>query len=159
MTAEAKVAEPAPPSPNDGPAGNITHPQIRKYRWPLLVALLAVLLLAGLKLRWWLGPLVTTETVLRRDFVQTVVANGRVETARRVDIGAQITGTVKRVPLAEGQAVRAGDVLVELEASELNAVGRQADVAVVQAQARLRQLQEVQSPVAAQTLRHRPRPV
>ena len=97
--------------------------------------------------------MVTTETVLRRDFVQTVVASGRVETAHRVDIGAQITGTVKRVPVTEGQVVRAGDVLVELEASELQAVGRQADVAVVQAQARLRQLQEVQSPVAAQTLR------
>jgi HlyD family secretion protein len=48
-----------------------------------------------------------------------------------------------------------GDPLVELEAAELRATGRQADVAVVQAQAqaRLRQLQEVQGPVAAQTLR------
>lgn len=41
-----------------------------------------------------------------------------------------------------------------MEATELNATGRQADVAVLQAQARLRQLQEVQGPVAAQTLRH-----
>jgi HlyD family secretion protein len=153
VTVEAKVGEPATPSPHDGPAGSIIQPLIRKYRWPFLVVLLGFLVLAGLTLRWWLGPLVTTETVLRRDFVQTVVASGRVETAHRVDIGAQITGTVNRVPVAEGQAVRAADVLIELEAAELNAVGRQADVAVVQALARLRQLQEVQSPVAAQTLR------
>jgi HlyD family secretion protein len=153
VTAKAHVAETATPSPNDSAARSITPSPIRKYRWPLLGGLFCALLLAGLALRWWLGPVVTTETVLRRDFVQTVVASGRVETAHRVDIGAQITGTVKRVPVADGQAVRAGDVLVELEAAELNAVGRQADVAVVQARARLRQLQEVQSPVAAQTLR------
>lgn len=153
MTTEDKVAEPATPEPDDSPAHTAAPSLIRKYRWPLLAALAGVLLLVGLAVRWWLGPVVATETVLRRDFVQTVVASGRVETAHRVDIGAQITGTVKRVPVAEGQAVRAGDVLVELEASELHAVGRQADVAVVQAQARLRQLQEVQSPVAAQTLR------
>ena len=109
--------------------------------------------LGTLAVRWWLGPQVTTESILRRDFVQTVVASGRVEAPHRVDVGAQITGKVLRIPVAEGQSVKAGDVLVELEAAELNAAGRQADVAVVQAQARLRQLQEVQAPVAAQTLR------
>ena len=94
-----------------------------------------------------------TESVLRRDFVQTVVASGHVEAPHRLDVGVQITGTVLRIPVIEGQAVKAGDLLVELEAAELNATGRQADVAVVQAKARLRQLQEVQGPVAAQTLR------
>ena len=100
-----------------------------------------------------MGPRVSTESVLRRDFVQTVVASGHVEAPHRLDVGVQITGTVLRIPVAEGQAVESGDLLVELEAAELTAAGRQADVAVVQAQARLRQLQEVQGPVAAQTLR------
>ena len=36
--------------------------------------------------------------------------------------------------------MKAGDLLVELEAAELTTTGRQADVAVVQAQAKLRQL-------------------
>ena len=85
--------------------------------------------------------------------MQTVVASGHVEAPHRVDVGAQITGKVLRVPVAEGQGVKAGDLLIELEGAELTAAGRQADVAVVQAQARLRQLQEVQAPVAAQTLR------
>ena len=100
-----------------------------------------------------MGPQVTTGSVLRRDLVQTVVASGHVEAPHRLDVGVQITGTVLRIPVTEGQAVKAGDLLVELEAAELTATGRQADVAVVQAQARLRQLQEVQGPVAAQTLR------
>ena len=119
----------------------------------MLGVLVAVAVLGTLAVRWWLGPQITTQTVLRRDLVQTVVASGRVEAPHRVEVGAQITGKVLRVPVAEGQAVKAGDVLVELEATELSAAGRQADVAVVQAQARLRQLQEVQAPVAAQTLR------
>lgn len=119
----------------------------------MLGALVAIALLGTLGGRWWIGPQVTTESILRRDLVQTVVASGRVEAPHRVDVGAQITGKVLRIPVGEGQSVKAGDVLVELEATELSAAGRQADVAVVQAQARLRQLQEVQAPVAAQTLR------
>ena len=119
----------------------------------MLGALVAIALLGTLGGRWWIGPQVTTESILRRDLVQTVVASGRVEAPHRVDVGAQITGKVLRIPVGEGQSVKAGDVLVELEATELSAAGRQANVAVVQAQARLRQLQEVQAPVAAQTLR------
>jgi HlyD family secretion protein len=85
--------------------------------------------------------------------VQTVVASGHVEAPHRLDVGVQITGTVLRIPVVEGQVVNAGDLLLELESAELKATGLQADVAVAQARARLRQLQEVQGPVAAQSLR------
>lgn len=116
-----------------------------------LVAL--ALLLAAALWRWWMGPLVQTELVQRRDVLQTVVASGHVQTPHRVDIGAQITGTVARVPVAEGQTVQAGDVLIELASTELRAAQRQAEQAVVQAQGRLRQLNELQAPVLQQTLR------
>ena len=131
----------------------LDHSPILKYRWKILSALLAVLLCGGLAAHWWQGPQVPMEKVLRRDFVQTVVASGHVETPHRVDIGAQITGAVVRVPVAEGQNVKAGDLLVELDTTELRASERQAELAVTQAQARLRQLREVQAPVAEQTLR------
>jgi len=124
-----------------------------EHRWKILAALLAAVLLGVFGVRWWQGPQVATETVVRRDFVQAVVASGHVETPHRVDIAAQITGTVARVPVAEGQNVKAGDALVELMADELRASERQAEVAVAQAQARLRQLREVQAPVAEQSLR------
>ena len=125
----------------------------REHRKALIAALIGVAVLGALAVRWWLGPQAATAAVVRRDFVQTVVASGHVEAPHRLDVGAQITGTVLHVPVAEGQAVKAGDLLVELNAVELNATGRQADAAVGQAQARLRQLQEVQAPVAAQSLR------
>ena len=124
-----------------------------KSRWKLVVVLLAAVLLATLAVRWWRGTAVAVETVIRRDFVQSVVASGRVETAHRVEVGSQITGTVVRVPVNEGQSVKVGDILVELEAAELDAAERQADMAVAQAQGRQRQMREVQVPVAEQALR------
>lgn len=116
----------------------------------LLATLLLLAVLAGPRLL--LGPEVPVLTVVQRDFVQTVVASGRVETPHRVELGAQITGTVLRVPVREGQDVAAGAVLVELESAEWRAAARQADLAVQQARARLRQLREVQAPVAEQAL-------
>jgi HlyD family secretion protein len=116
----------------------------------LLVALVAAVL-AGPRLI--AGPRIPVATVVQRDFIQTVVASGRIETPHRVDIAAQVTGTVLRVPVAEGQTVAAGATLIELESSELRAALHQAEFAVQQAQARLRQLREVQEPVAEQALR------
>ncbi len=101
---------------------------------------------------WGFGPEVEGLRVEQRDFVQTVVASGHVENAHRVDIGAQLTGTVKRVPVAEGQMVQAGQLLIELENTELQASLKQAEFNVQQAAAKLRQLREVQVPVTAHAL-------
>jgi HlyD family secretion protein len=125
---------------------------IRQHGGRVLWGLLLVVLCAAL-LRWWLGPWVQTEAVQRRDLLQTVVASGHAETPHRVNMGAQITGTVARVPVGEGQMVQAGDVLVELVDTELQSARRQAQQAVVQAQNRLRQMNELQGPVVQQTLR------
>jgi HlyD family secretion protein len=138
--------------PQHNGAMNAVWTWVRQHGGKLLLGLLALLLGAAL-LRWWMGPQVQTEVVQRRDLLQTVVATGRVETPHRVDIGAQITGTVARVPVAEGQVVKAGDVLIELASAELQSAKRQADLAVTQAQGRLRQLNDLQGPVVQQTLR------
>jgi len=81
---------------------------LRRYRAPLLLAV--ALLGAGVAFgpRLLEGPQVSLIAVVQRDFVQTVVDSGRVETPHRVSVGAQITGTVKRVPVVEGQSVAAG---------------------------------------------------
>ncbi len=100
-----------------------------------------------------LGPKIEVDLVERRDVVQSVVASGRVATPYRVDIGAQIVGSVARVPVAEGQTVKAGETLIVLDATEAQAGVKQAEVAVAQGEARLRQLRELQLPVADQALR------
>lgn len=110
----------------------------------------AVLLIAALFFRAYLGPRVATDLIEPRDFIQTVVASGHVESPHRVDLGTQITGTVKRVPVLEGQTVRQGQTLIELENAELLAGLKQAALSVIQAEAKMRQLKEVQLPVLAQ---------
>lgn len=126
---------------------------LRRRLWRTLPVLVVVAAAALALPRALHGPVVAAVPVVQRDFVQSVVASGRVQTPHRVEIGAQITGTVVRVPVAEGQVVSAGEVLVELDATELRAAVQQARTAVAQAQARLRQLHEVQAPVAEQNVR------
>ncbi len=126
---------------------------LRRHSWKLL-ATVALVVLASVALpRALFGPLVAVAPAMQRDFVQSVVASGRVQTPHRVDVGSQITGTVAQVPVAEGQSVRTGEVLIELDATELRAAVQQAATAVAQAQAKLRQLHEVQAPVAEQNVR------
>ena len=99
-----------------------------------------------------LGPQIPAAVVSQRDFIQTIVATGHVETPHRISIGSQIVGVVKHIPVTEGQNVRAGQVLIELDDAEWRAATQQADMLVLQAQARLRQVRELQAPVAAQSL-------
>ena len=135
------------------PRGLLALPALaRRHTGKLLLLVAATVLAVLLGPRWLQGPQVQVDTVVQRDFVQSVVASGRVETPHRVDLGAQITGTVLRVPAAEGQAVAAGTLLIELESTEQRAAVRQAELAVLQARARLRQLREVQGPLAEQSL-------
>ena len=134
------------------PSGRI-RAILRHQSWRVGAGVVAVVLAVLGGARLFLGPQVAVERVVRRDFVQTVVASGRVATPHRVDVGTQMTGTVARVPVVEGQSVTAGTPLIELESSELRAALNQADLAVREAQARVRQLREVQAPVAEQTLR------
>ncbi|MCC7327200.1 MAG: efflux RND transporter periplasmic adaptor subunit [Burkholderiales bacterium] len=125
---------------------------LRRHLWQVMGVVVVVVLAWVFLPRLLFGPTVRVIEVVQRDFVQSVVASGRVEAPHRIDIGTQLTGVVAKVPVAEGQQVKADEVLVELDNSELRASAQQADHAVAQASARLRQLREVQAPVAEQTV-------
>ncbi|HJV88596.1 MAG TPA: efflux RND transporter periplasmic adaptor subunit [Noviherbaspirillum sp.] len=125
----------------------------RKHRAALLGLSVVVLALVFLAAHTVLGPEVPAYAVTRSDIVQTVVASGRVETPLRVEIGSQVTGTVAAIPVAEGQDVKAGQLLIALENSEASATVTQARAAVAQAQRRLEQLRDVGLPTAQQGLR------
>ncbi|MCE4556304.1 efflux RND transporter periplasmic adaptor subunit [Roseateles cellulosilyticus] len=102
---------------------------------------------------WWRGHALPSYTVLRGEFVQTIVASGHVETPHRIDIGAQITAPVVAVPVAEGQRVERGQLLMQLDDRELAVAVQAAQAQVAQAEAKLRQLVEVQAPVSALAVR------
>lgn len=122
-------------------------------RYKLAAALLVVVvLLSSFLPRAFYGEKVQVETVVQRNFAQTVVASGHVENPHRIDIGVQLTGTVLTVPVNEGQKVLKGTLLIQMESTELQAALRQAELAEQQARAHLRQLKELQAPVAEQAL-------
>jgi HlyD family secretion protein len=99
-----------------------------------------------------LGPAIVVDQVSRGTLIKSIVASGHVETPFRVDIGSQITGAVEEVLVQEGQHVRQGQPLIKLEDSELRAAVVQAEGALAQAQARLRQLEELTLPTAREAL-------
>ena len=117
----------------------------RKVVLPL--AAVFVLLLGWVWLAWD-RPVARVQEMRPRDLVRSVVASARVQAPHRVELGAQLTGTVRQVLVREGQSVQAGQLLLVLDASEAQANWQAADLAVQQAKARLRQLQEVQAPAA-----------
>jgi HlyD family secretion protein len=126
---------------------------LKQLWWGLAGLVLAAILLTAIALPRFLGPKVDVYQVIQRDLIQTVVASGHIETPYRVNIGSQITGTVIEIPVEEGQAVKAGDVLIRLESQEYASAVIQAEAAVAQAEARLRQIREVTLPSAQQSLR------
>jgi HlyD family secretion protein len=69
-----------------------------------------------------------------------ITANGTIE-ADEVEIGAQRPAKLMRYFVAEGQAVTQGQVIAELDTSELNAQLKQAKAAEDSAAARLKELQ------------------
>ncbi len=122
------------------------------HRWFALAAIALVAVGGWQAGRALLGPAVVVDIVRRGDLVRTVVASGHVETPFRVEIGAQITGVVQDVLVEQGQRVTRGQPLIAIEASELNAAVVQARGVVAQAEARVRQMDELTLPSARETL-------
>jgi multidrug efflux system membrane fusion protein len=61
------------------------------------------------------SPVVAVETAQRGDVPYLVLANGEVEPNRFVAVQAQVTGLITRVAFAEGDDVRQGQVLFEID--------------------------------------------
>jgi HlyD family secretion protein len=60
-------------------------------------------------------PAFTAAAAARQDLRDTVTANGEIQARTRVNIGTSVTGRIVRLHVADGQWVKAGDLLVTLE--------------------------------------------
>jgi HlyD family secretion protein len=125
---------------------------ISAHRWFILAAVVLLGLGGWQGARLILGSAVVVDQVKRGNLVETVVASGHVETPYRVEVGSQITGAVEEVLVEEGQRVSKGQPLISLESRELKAAVVQAQGAVAQAEARMRQLDELTLPSAREAL-------
>lgn len=108
------------------------------------------------RLRWWIvvglailgwqvwsratvvpPPPPATGEVKRVDIVQTVQAAGTLQARTRVDVGAQIGGQVKDIPVVLGQAVKKGDLLVLIDPELAQSEVARAEASLAQQRAQL----------------------
>ncbi len=78
---------------------------------------------------------VRVEDVGTRDLVAQVSAIGHIEPKTRVDITTDVAGRIIELPVEEGQDVREGDLLVQIDKTLFEAGVNQAEALVLQAQA------------------------
>jgi len=90
-----------------------------KFKSRPLVALLAAGLLLGLAaFSFWprqATPQYTYETLQRGDIENLVTATGSLQPRDYVDVGAQVSGQLKKIHVEVGSRVKAGDLLAEID--------------------------------------------
>jgi len=121
--------------------------------WPRRLAVLGAAVLAlFLAVRLARGREVAAFLVESRPIVQKVVATGRVRPPARAALASLVLGRVQAVLVREGDAVAAGQKLLQLEDVEASAALRQAAGRVAEAAARLEQVRGVGGRQAAEAL-------
>lgn len=86
------------------------------------------------------GTLVTTETIDRRDLEAVVSASGKLEPRRSVNISAQSMGRVTRLGVNEGDRVRAGQFLLQIDPVNAASAVQRDEAAVAAARTGLAQV-------------------
>lgn len=90
-------------------------------------------------------PSVEVYTAKPADLVRSVSAVGNIESPQKVEITSRITGRIESLTAREGDPVKAGQVLVRIDPSDLQAAVLQQQAAVAQARSRLAEAQLGQS--------------
>ena len=85
------------------------------------------------------GTIVTVETIQKRDLEAIVSASGKIEPKKTVNISAQTMGRVTRLAVEEGDRVRAGQFLLQIDPVNAEAAVRRDIAAVAGAQTGLEQ--------------------
>src|SRR5690606_665448 len=138
-------------APTNPPAGGLDAllGGARVRRWwrrpmPWIAVALVALVAAG---AWfWLNqkqtraaPRYVTEDARRGDLTLSVTADGKLQATRSVNIGSELSGTVRRVLVDVNDRVKKGQVLVELDTAKLKAQVERARASMAAAQAKLAQ--------------------
>ena len=84
-----------------------------------VAAIVAILVIVNLRAREKRAIAVQTEEVAKRDITMVISASGSVRPKRKVDISASSIGKVTRVAVKEGEVVRKGQFLLQIDPVEL----------------------------------------
>jgi HlyD family secretion protein len=124
----------------------------KRMKWWIAGAGAVLVVVVAVGLSRARGTQVQVVNVARSGIVQSIAATGRLNAPARMDVGADVTATVLEVRVREGDAVRAGQVLVRLQNTEALAMVQQARAALAEAQGRAVQQTRVTAPVANQAV-------
>src|SRR5262245_5774503 len=123
---------------DSGGGGPAQPPFWRKHlKWLVLgvIVLLALYFFFG---RSTAGKVTyTTQEITRGPITVTVTATGNLEPRNQVDIGSELSGTMRIVNVDVNDVVKANQVLAELDTTRLNAQVLQAQSSLASADARV----------------------
>src|SRR5213078_1804872 len=81
------------------------------------------------------GQEVRFETVGRRDLVAAVTASGKIQPKKKVDVSADITGRITKIAVREGDLVKHGQFLIQIDPTIYEAMLQQATATLASSQA------------------------
>ena len=81
----------------------------------------------------------TAETLKNRDLEAIVSASGKIQPKRQINVSANTMGRVTRIAVEEGQRVRAGQFLLEIDPRSLEGLLQHGEASVAAAQSTLQQ--------------------
>lgn len=127
-------------------------PPRKLRRWIWLTLAVTALLAAGY-VGWRLTRKAPASVELRkRELKQTIVSSGQVMPPAEVRLDSMLTSTITQIFKREGDSVRAGEVLIALDESDLAAMLTQAQAAVAQARVGKSSLRTTTLPQANEAL-------
>src|SRR5687768_2762642 len=112
----------------------------KKWFWIVLVLVVAGgAALAAFARRGENGTLVTAETIQKRDLEAIVSASGKIDPKKTVNISAQTMGRVTQLAVREGDRVKAGQFLLQIDPVNAEAAVRRDEASVAGARTGLEQ--------------------
>src|SRR6059036_3142310 len=81
------------------------------------------------------GQEVRFETAARRDLVAAVTASGKIQPKKKVDVSADITGRITKIAVREGDLVKQGQFLIQIDPTIYEAMLQQATATLASSQA------------------------
>jgi HlyD family secretion protein len=125
----------------------------RRWLWAALAAVIFGALLMSALGRKPQPVKYATEAAQRGNLVVVVSATGTLEPLKKVDVGIEVSGTIKNVEADYNDQVKVGQVLARLDTSRLDAQAQQSEAALQAAQAKVVQAQASVQEAEAQLAR------